>query len=176
MKKEITKEQLEELYIKQNLSTSDLAEHYKVAGKTIRYWLKKYHISKSKELTNQNRQDKRKETCLQKYGVEHTSQLKENRDKMKTTCLERFGVENGAKSEIVKTQIKQNNMKKYGYSHPLKVTEIKERVRLQQISTRGYAYPYQLSKNMKAVKILSTKESLEEYLNSFNYIPTIYYC
>ncbi len=34
------------------------------------------------------------DTCMEKYGVENTYQLEENKNKMKNTCIERYGVEN----------------------------------------------------------------------------------
>ena len=35
---------------------------------------------------------KRKETCLDKYGVEHPNQNKDVKEKFKQTCLEKYGV------------------------------------------------------------------------------------
>ena len=167
------KEKLEQLYIIENKSTIELAEIFKVTPKTIRQWLKKYDITKSKELINIARQKARKKNNLEKYGVEHTSQLKENREKMKETCLEKFGVDNGAKAKVIKEKVKQNNLEKYGETNPLKVQEIKEKIRLGQIKKKGFAYPYQQYKDSTVVEILSTKENLENYLKSFENKPTI---
>lgn len=168
------KEKIEQLYIVENKSTTELAEIFKVTSKTIRQWLKKYDITKPKELINKARQEARKKNNLEKYGVEHTSQLKENREKMKETCLERFGVDNGAKAKAIKEKVKQNNLEKYGETNPLKVQAIKERIRLEQIKKKGFAYPYQQHKDPSVVEILSTKENLENYLKSFENKPTIH--
>ena len=173
MKNDLEQE-LRELYINQNKSTTELAEHYKVAGKTLRSWLKKFNIEKPKELTNLHRQEARKKSNLAKYGVEHTSQLKENREKMKSTCIEKFGVDNAAKSEIIKEQVKQNNLQKYGETNPLKVFEIREKIRLNNLAQKGYSFPYQVNKNPAVLNILSSKSNLEDYLKTFNSKPTIY--
>jgi len=49
---------------------------------------KQYRL-KNKKKSN----EKRKKTCLEKYGEEYPSQLEEIRNKMKQTCLQRYGYE-----------------------------------------------------------------------------------
>ena len=51
---------------------------------------------------NFNNREKAKQTCLEKYGVENTSQLNETKEKAKQTCLEKYGVENYSKSLLFK--------------------------------------------------------------------------
>jgi len=43
--------------------------------------------------TENIRQDKAKETWLEKYGVENPNQSEEVKDKIKQTCIDRYGVE-----------------------------------------------------------------------------------
>jgi ribosomal protein L37AE/L43A len=76
--------------------------------------------------------DKAKNTCQERYGVEHTSKLPENREGAKqtnferngsrnynnrerslVTCLERYGVENAFQSEEVKDKIKASCVKRF---------------------------------------------------------------
>ena len=45
---------------------------------------------------------KRKDTCLEKYGVSSISQLEESKEKSRLTCLEKYGVAHTAKLDHVK--------------------------------------------------------------------------
>ena len=65
---------------------------------------------RSKE-TNDKANEKRKQTCLKKYGVENVHQSQEVKEKCKQTCLEKYGVDNPAKNEMVKQKTKETNKK-----------------------------------------------------------------
>lgn len=60
---------------------------------------------------NQLANEKRKQTCLKKYGVENVHQSQSIKKKCKQTCLEKYGVDNPAKSEIIKEKTKATNKK-----------------------------------------------------------------
>lgn len=47
---------------------------------------------------NYNNREKYKETCLEKYGFENTTQLESVQAKMKQTCLEKYGVTHNMKN------------------------------------------------------------------------------
>lgn len=51
------------------------------------------------------------QTCLERYGVEHTSQIKESREKFKQTCLEKFGGTAPIKNKHIKEKIEKTNLK-----------------------------------------------------------------
>lgn len=70
---------------------------------------------------------KRKETCLKKYGVENIRQNSEAKEKAKKTCLENYGVEHSFQSEKVKEKIKQTNLEKYGVENPLQSKTVLEK-------------------------------------------------
>ena len=89
--------------------------------------------------------DKRKETCLVKYGVEHVLQTKDvqaksrstklskygsetynNTQKCRQTCLDRYGVDNVFKSDEIKERKKQTCFGHYGVEHNLQRPEIRE--------------------------------------------------
>ena len=53
--------------------------------------------------------EKRKQTCLNKYGVENVHQLESVKEKTKETCLKVYGVDNPAKNEQVKQKAKATN-------------------------------------------------------------------
>ena len=80
-------------------------------------------ISKFKEV-----REKRKQTCLAKYGVDYYSKTKEYKEKYKQTCLERYGVENLLQNKEVQEKYKQTNLSKYGVAHFLASKEIQEKI------------------------------------------------
>ena len=78
---------------------------------------------RSKE-ANDKANKKRKQTCLEKYGVENVHQSQEIKEKCKQTCLEKYGVDNPAKNEAIKQKTKETNEKlwpdKYGLGNHYK--------------------------------------------------------
>lgn len=76
-------------------------------------------IAGNKESTKQ----KRKLTCLEKFGVENPFQSEEKKEKIKQTCLERYGYENTAQvPEFIEKQ-KQTNIERYGVTCTLNTEE-----------------------------------------------------
>ena len=91
----------------------------------------------SEEIKNQIKQ-----TCLDRYGVEHPLQSEEIKDTVKQTFIERYGVNNPFQSEEIKNQIKQTMIEKYG-GFTLQSNDLKEKVK-QTINNRyGVEYPLQ---------------------------------
>lgn len=78
--------------------------------------LKKYgvtHPTKNKTINN-DILEKRKITCLEKYGVEYASSSPIIKDKVKQKCLEKYGVEYAFQSDEVKQKIKDTCKERYG--------------------------------------------------------------
>lgn len=57
---------------------------------------------------------KRKQTFLDKYGVENPMQMDSTKEKIKQTCLDRYGVENPRQSQEVIDKARQTNLERYG--------------------------------------------------------------
>lgn len=106
--------------------------------------------------------DKRKETSLEKYGVESPMQCKEVQDKAKATNLEKYGAENVFASVHGKNRIKETNLERYGaenvfasdhgkakiketfqdrygVDNPFQSEEIKEKIKVSKLDTYGDA-------------------------------------
>ena len=62
--------------------------------------------------------DKRKQTCLEKYGVENIMQLNDTKSKIKKTCLKKYGVEAAFKITSVK-EASIKTIKEKSYQHIL---------------------------------------------------------
>jgi hypothetical protein len=119
-----------------------------------------------KDCSNLNKKIKLKETCLNKYGVEHSFQVKEFRDlglktirekygvtnisqsdeiklKKANTCLKNFGVDNSFKSQEVQNKIKTSFLDKYNCDNPFKSNEIKKQIVQTNLNKYGCKNPQQ---------------------------------
>jgi hypothetical protein len=81
-----------------------------------------------KECSNKHKQEKRKETCLEKYGVEHSTQSKKVYNKIHSTMKERYGVEHALQSTKICEEMKEHNMEKYGVEHHMHLEAVKDKV------------------------------------------------
>jgi len=104
-------------------------------------------------------QDKRKQTCLKKYGVEHNSQSQQIKQKKLNTCMEKYGVENVFKLEETKEKSKKTCIDKYGLPFSNQVPQIKEKSKQTCIHKYGTENPFQ--SNIIKTKIKQT--CLEKY-------------
>jgi DNA-directed RNA polymerase subunit RPC12/RpoP len=85
---------------------------------------------------------KRKNTVLEKYGVDSISQLPEIKQIKEDKSLLAYGTKSPAQSQIVKDRVKANNNIKFGVDYPNQLPEIRE-------------------KNSKAIKLLR-KDPIKE--------------
>jgi len=88
-------------------------------------WLEKYGVENPNQ--SEKVREKSKESCKKKYGVEHQLQSKEVRDKMKETCKKKFGVEYASQSELIKIQKIETCIKNFGVRHPMQSKEVREK-------------------------------------------------
>lgn len=77
--------------------------------------------------TNINTQNKRKETCMEKYGFDTAIKSKEVQEKVKASCMARYGVDHQCKAKEVKEKIKETCMEKYGVDNPFKSKEVQKK-------------------------------------------------
>lgn len=80
-------------------------------------------LDKNKQKANQNKHsieadEKRKQTCLEHFGVEHQFKAKEVQEKIKQSNLEHFGFEWGLQSQEVKDKIRKTSLERYGTTAP----------------------------------------------------------
>lgn len=84
-------EDIKKEYIDNDLSMEDCAEKLGISISTIQRRLQENNIKKDHKNTF-NSLIKKKQTCLERYGVENPIQLEEIKQKINQTCLERYGV------------------------------------------------------------------------------------
>jgi len=73
--------------------------------------------------------NKYKQTCLEKYGVENPSQLKEVKQKRKQTCLKKYGAEHPLQNKNVLNKLQKTNIKKYGNVCSAQNDEVKNKIK-----------------------------------------------
>lgn len=61
-----------------------------------------------------NNQEKRKATCIEKYGVENYTELEECKEKMRQTNLKRYGKEYVLQLDFVQNESRATKLRKYG--------------------------------------------------------------
>lgn len=79
------------------------------------------------DFQSENVKDKIKRTNLERYGVENPMQRKEIRDKTNTTVFDRYGVENPMQSRDVQDKAKRTLFEHYGVESPMQSKEIQDR-------------------------------------------------
>ena len=131
---------------------------------------------------------KSRQTCLEKYGVEHIGQAKEVKDKIKKktnknreerltkqkidkknykdVCLERYGVEYYQQSEEFKQKSRQTCLEKYGVEHYAQTDDWKQKSRqtcLEKYGVTNIANSENYKKNIQKIREQAQKTCIERY-------------
>ena len=69
--------------------------------------------------------ERRKKTCLEKYGTDNITKRSEYKEKRISYNLQKYGVEYTFQSEKIKQKIKETNIVRYGVENPNKNIHIK---------------------------------------------------
>ena len=103
------KERVKNLYIDQGLSVSEVRKRLKIsAGKLFKIvHLLGYQRPEAVKRANMEK------TCLERYGVASSFQLKDIQEKAKRTLFEKYGAENYAKSEEYQIRVPEIQEKIY---------------------------------------------------------------
>lgn len=147
-------------------------------------------INANKETTK----ERRKATCLAKYGVEYIAQLEETKVKMHQTCMERYGYEYAAQApEFIEKQ-KKTNLERYGVTCTLNTQESIDKKKQtwlehygvdnpnkskdiieKRIDTNRKKYGTEFYLQTEECKQRSMKSKLEKYGDAFYSGLVIYY-
>ena len=100
-----------------------------------------------------------KKTFIEKYGVEHISQLERIKEQKKQKSILKYGTENVFQNSEVQQKYKETMIQRYGTEIPLQADEIKEKIRKTNIERYGCEYASQSEKVKK--KIVHT--NIERY-------------
>lgn len=73
--------------------------------------------------------NKRKDTCIEKWGVDNPSKSSQVREKVVETNIKKFGHEWATKSDDIKNKIIDKFIENWGVSNPSKIKEVRERAK-----------------------------------------------
>ena len=143
--------------IKQNNLLCKKCTNIHSNNKKINTFMKNYgveHPLKSLEIKN-----KIKDTCMKKYGVENPFQFEIFKQKSKDTCMKNFGVEHSMQSNLVKEKSKDVCTKKYGFEYSSQSDEVKQKNR----DTCKKKYGVEYSSQSDDVKQKSKDTCMKKY-------------
>lgn len=106
-----------------------------------------------KKCSNIIKNDKRKKTCIKKYGVDSSSKCKEVQEKYNKTCLEKYGVKHSFQSENVKNKIKDTMLERYGVENPIQNKDIKNKIQTTNLKKYGCVIPLHSENIKEKVKV-----------------------
>jgi very-short-patch-repair endonuclease len=81
---------------------------------------------------------KKKQTCLQKYGVDNPRKSEKVKQKIRKTWLVNYGTDHPWKNAEVKEKRDQTWKKKYKVGHPWKSARVKQKIRQTKIRTQQH--------------------------------------
>ncbi len=106
-----------------------------IAEKRKRTCLEKYGVENPQQ--NASVKEKLKKTVEDKYGVSCVFKSEEIKAKTKDTCLNKYGTERACQSQEVKDRIAQAHLKKCGSTTNLVTPEFRKTIKLQNLSKYG---------------------------------------
>jgi hypothetical protein len=87
--------------------------------------------------------NKRKETCLNRYGVEYSSQSNLIKEKIAKTSIEKYGVSHFLKNKTIQEKKKSTCLNKYGVDNISKTEECKNKRKLTNLNIFGCECSFQ---------------------------------
>ena len=130
----------------------------------------------------QNGKIKAKQTNMEKYGVEHSTQSKEVKDKIKASVLENYGVNHISYCKEIKDKTKKTCLKKYGVEAPSQSKEIMEKISKNAYKLKDYIFPSGRVEKVQGTEPLALDELIinekvnEIYINiGCKNVPNIWY-
>ncbi|MGZ8924270.1 MAG: DUF7487 domain-containing protein [Nitrososphaeraceae archaeon] len=89
---------------------------------------------------DENSKQKRKQTCLEKYGVENPSRANESKERQQKTHIEKYGC-HPRQTKEVQDKYKQTNVKRYGVEYPIRNTDIQNKIKQTCLERYGTNNP-----------------------------------
>ena len=170
----ISKEMIEDLYIKKNLSKEEVQKELNLSRALLSGLIKFYDIKKSSLLIK----EKQKETLLNKYGCVNPGQIPEVKEKIKNTHKEKYGKLYIATKEG-QARVRKTKLEKYGseYYNNLDASRLTKAVKY---NNENYNNRDKYKKTMldkygveNSFQMQSSKDTIkDELLDRMNYCST----
>ncbi len=147
--------QVRKAYLEDNMKIDELISTFN-STKTFMYdFLRKNNIKKSKEQLNAERS----KLCKKAYHNKSNNELNQIKEKRKQTNIERFGVENPYQSKEIQEKIKQKNLELYGVEYATQRKDVKEKIDKSTLESQGAKRYLQTEKGQNKFK----QSCLEKY-------------
>jgi len=123
--------------------------------------------------------DKIKKTLVEKYGVEHPMFIQETKDKIKETCLEKYGVTSYTKTDECNEKKIKTCLEKYGVDHQSK-TISGQKMRKETRILKGIQIPDECVSEYRKYRLHVNrltnikKKSILENWNGYDYYDKEY--
>ena len=159
-----------QISLSEDYSKSKLTQHTLISGncsscsleisKKFRAIIKQDNLL-CKICSIKNAQNKRKDTCMKKYGVQHIFQSEEFKDKIRSgeikqksidTCMKNYGVKNPSQSEQIKDKMKHTCIERYGVENASQSEQIKDKKIDTCMKNYGVKNPGQSEKVKETMK------------------------
>ena len=108
--------------------------------------MNKYNVKSTNQLKTVK--DKKINTFQKKYGVDYPGQSQEIKNKMKETCQEKYNCDYAIQSKEVRNQSIETSKKLYGVKYPMQSKDIQDKAKATCRERYGVNYPGQ-SKEVK---------------------------
>lgn len=109
--------------------------------------------------------NKKKNTCLDKYGVDNVFKAKDVKDKIKNTCLERYNKEHYSKTEEFNIKTKNTCQERYDKDHYSKTKEFKNDIKNTCLERYGVYHYSKTEDFIEKVKNTSLKKYNTEFIS-----------
>ena len=97
--------------------------------------------------------ERRKNTCIKKYGVDNPSKNNEVKNTVKSTNIEKFGVEYPLMSSDVVSRYKNTCIGKYGVDNPSKLKHVRDKAKETMLERYGVEHALQNGDILNNLKI-----------------------
>lgn len=164
---------IREYYLEQEHTREETIKYFNISKHKLGEIIKQNNLYKCKmpKRTKEEQEkinEKRRQTCLKKYGVKYTWQAEEIKERIGDTLEKKYGTRNVREIDEVNEQIKQTCLKKYGGETPFHNQEIQEKATATLCEHYGRrSSTTKLSK--KAIEVFSSKENFRDFLLSIPY-------
>ena len=180
-RKTITKDEVIELYLNQNLSLNATAERLGVGHSTLSSRLNEWGISKPRikavelrKKTNLEKygstcamgnpmvQKKAAATCLEKYGDSVYFRTLDYRGKAKRTCISKYGCERIIDIPGVQDKMKATNLMRYGAPYAITTESVKQKIKDSLVLHYGVDNPLKCKTVQERVSNTWSSKTSEE--------------
>ena len=123
-----------------------------------------FNMQKTKENSHSDSANKkRKNTCLEHFGVEHQFESEIVKQKSKQTLLENYNVENPGQSEEIKEKIKHTNRERYGVDWVTQSKEVIDKIKKTLNDHYDVENPWQIKDNIPIMQAKAKNTTLKRY-------------